>query len=220
MYEVVAANSNVHVYKIKDINSDKLMVVHRNLLLPVNFLPIDDGQETHTRGSSEVVPEVNSPEEVDHSGEVVPEVNLPDESDGSVDQTAHWVLASPGDFRMEDRQTRLSEAHDVSDCVSEPLESASDIRSDQRMQDSDVSPATNGPHDAEPQPVVTTQEDVATDALTVCTQPPGFENTAARTRQDRAINSAKRFICEMNEQVPDTPWSTVSSFVSLVKSLF
>lgn len=64
MYEVVAGNPDIHVYKIKDINSDKLKVVHRNLLLPVNFLPINDGQETRTSGSGEMVPEVN-PSEVE-----------------------------------------------------------------------------------------------------------------------------------------------------------
>ena len=154
------------------------------------------GQETHSSGS----------------GEMVPEINLPDDMDGSVERTTHRVLDSPDDFEMEDRRTRLSEAHDVSDCVSEPFESASDIRSDQRMQDSDVPPAISGRHSAEPQPVVTEHEDVATDALTVYTQPRGFENTAARTGRGRAINPLKRLICEINEQVLDTPESTVRLF--------
>ena len=236
MYEIVAANPDINVYKIKDVASDKLKVVHRNLLLPVNFLPIGDGEDTHTRGSGEVVPEVSPSEEVDHRGEVVPEVNpvvevdvsegmvpkvnLPGEIDGSVDRTVHWVLSSPDDSELEDRQTGLSEGHDVSDWVSEPFDSASVIGSDRRLEDSDVPPIINGRHSAELHPVVIAHEEVSTDALPVCTQPLGFEDTVARTRRGRAVNPPERLICEMNEQVLDTSESTVNSFIYFVKSLF
>ena len=79
LYEVVAVNPDIHFYKIKDINSGKLRVVHRNVLLRVNFLPIDNGQETHTSDIGEMVPEVNPTEEVDGSDEMVQEANPPDE---------------------------------------------------------------------------------------------------------------------------------------------
>ena len=202
----------------------------------MNFLPIGDGEDTHTRGSGEVVSEVSPSEEVDHRGEVVPEVNpvvevdvsegmvpkvnLPGEIDGSVDRTVHWVLSSPDDSELEDRQTGLSEGHDVSDWVSEPFDSASVIGSDRSLEDSDVPPIINCRHSAELHPVVIAHEEVSTDALPVCTQPLGFEDTVARTRRGRAVNPPERLICEMNEQVLDTSESTVNSFIYLVKSLF
>ena len=63
------------------------------------------------------MPEVNPVVEVDVSEGMVPKVNLPGEIDGSVDRTVHWVLSSPDDSELEDRQTGLSEGHDVSDWV-------------------------------------------------------------------------------------------------------
>ena len=67
-YEVVAVNSDINVYqrsKIKDVNSDKVKVVHRNILLPANFLPVRDMQELHSGDSDEVVHGVNPPHEED-----------------------------------------------------------------------------------------------------------------------------------------------------------
>ena len=111
---------------------------------------------------------------------------------------------------------RLSEAHDVSDCVSELFDSASGVMSEVRKQSSDVPSANSDPPDVESQQVVPTYEDTGPDELAVCIQ----ENTVARTRRGRVINPPKRLICEMNEQVLDTSESTVNSFLSLVKSLF
>ena len=130
------------------------------------------------------------------------------------------MLSSHGHFEMEDHQTRLSEARDVSDCVSEPFDSASGVMSEVRKQSSDVPSANSDPPDVESQQVVPTYEDTGPDELAVCIQPQGFENTVARTRRGRVINPPKRLICEMNEQVLDTSESTVNSFLSLVKRLF
>uniref|UniRef100_A0AAV2JJ45 Uncharacterized protein n=1 Tax=Knipowitschia caucasica TaxID=637954 RepID=A0AAV2JJ45_KNICA len=43
VYTVVDANPNIHVYKISDVDG-RTKVVHRNLLLNVNFLPLPDNQ--------------------------------------------------------------------------------------------------------------------------------------------------------------------------------
>ncbi|CAL8282342.1 unnamed protein product [Boreogadus saida] len=96
---------------------------------------------------------------------MVPKVNLPGEIDGSVDRTVHWVLSSPDDSELEDRQTGLSEGHDVSDWVSEPFHSASVIGSDRRLEDSDVPPIINGRHSAELHPVVIAHEEADQEML-------------------------------------------------------
>ncbi len=42
----------INVYRIKDVQTGKEKVVHRNLLLPVNFLSWDDGEEESVRSDS------------------------------------------------------------------------------------------------------------------------------------------------------------------------
>jgi len=54
VYTVVGANPNIHVYKIQDAEGHT-RVVHRNLLLEVNFLPfsgMDESQDTHANDQS------------------------------------------------------------------------------------------------------------------------------------------------------------------------
>lgn len=54
VYTVVGANPNIHVYKIQDAEG-RTRVVHRNLLLEVNFLPLsgmDESQDTHANDQS------------------------------------------------------------------------------------------------------------------------------------------------------------------------
>ncbi len=42
----------INVYRIKDVQTGKEKVVHRNLLLPGNFLSWDDGEEESVRSDS------------------------------------------------------------------------------------------------------------------------------------------------------------------------
>ncbi|KAJ8010022.1 hypothetical protein DPEC_G00070650 [Dallia pectoralis] len=54
VYTVVGANPNIHVYKIQDAEG-RTKVVHRNLLLEVNFLPLagmDESQDTNADDQS------------------------------------------------------------------------------------------------------------------------------------------------------------------------
>lgn len=47
VYAVVETNPKCHIYKISDVVGH-CKVVHRNLLLEVNFLPVQDAQETQS----------------------------------------------------------------------------------------------------------------------------------------------------------------------------
>lgn len=202
-YKVVAVNPVINVYKIKDVNSDRVRVVHRNLLLPVDFLPLDDEQDLQ-------------PSEGD---EAVPEVSLLDEEISVGDRTAHWVYATPN-FLEGECQVHHTDDPDVSECVLEPGDSASGIVAKESEQYSDVLPVGRGSPDAEHDSVVPTHEDTMSDEPAVCAQPQSFENAVTQTRQGRAIKPPKRLICEMNGQVLDTSESTVNSLISLVVSLF
>ncbi len=45
LYKVQSARPEINVYRIKDAQTGREKVVHRNLLLPVNFLTWDDDEE-------------------------------------------------------------------------------------------------------------------------------------------------------------------------------
>lgn len=201
-YEVVAVNPDINVYKIKDIHSDKVKVVHRNLLLPVDFLPLDDVQDHQSSDCDDEVPESTPP----------------DEEDGVGDRTAHWVHTSPAVVGLEESQDHHTDEPDVSECVLEPSDSASGVAGDVSEQCDDVLPVSDGPQAAGSHPVVPTHEDTMSDEPAVCTQPQSFETAIAQTRRGRVVKPPRRLICEMNEQVLDTSESTVNSFISLVKS--
>lgn len=58
VFVVVDRNADTHIFKIKDVSTGQEKVVHRNLLLPVNFLPLDkDECEVSDAGSSLTVSE-------------------------------------------------------------------------------------------------------------------------------------------------------------------
>lgn len=44
VFVVVDRNVNTHIFKIRDTSTGQEKVVHRNLLLPVNFLPLDNAE--------------------------------------------------------------------------------------------------------------------------------------------------------------------------------
>lgn len=85
----------------------KVRMIHRNLLLSVNFLPVDELQEPDQEDN-----DVN--DEIDVRGD---EVNHDE-------RTANLILSHPDDFVEEDVNTNHTDLPDESDCVSEMLDSS------------------------------------------------------------------------------------------------
>ncbi|RXN16245.1 gypsy retrotransposon integrase 1 [Labeo rohita] len=205
-YEVMTVYPDINVYRIREINSDKVRVVHRNLLLPVNFLPVDDPQEQDGKDD-----DVN--DEIDVHGN---KVDLDD-------RTANWILSHPDGFEEEDGRTNCTDLLVVSDCVSEILDSAStdaenlqersdvNVISDVERSDVNVTSDVDLP-EVEGQDSNLTQREQVTDEVTkepvVCTQPRHVEAAVTRTRLGRVIKPPKRLIYEMNKQHIDNSDST------------
>lgn len=213
-YEVTAVYPDINVYRIREINSDKVRLVHRNLLLSVNFLPVDEHQESDQKDD-----DVND------------EIDLQENKVDLDDRTANWVLSNPDGFDEEDKHTNCTDLPDVSDCVSEILDSASTdagnlqeindvkVRSDVNVT-SDVDLPEGGQDSNSTQGEQDQNEVIQDEESVVCTQPRQVEAAVTRTRLGRVIKPTKRLIYEMNKQHIDSSDSTVSSFVYLVKSIF
>lgn len=82
VYTVVDRNTETHTYRIRDTVTGQVKVVHRNLLMLVNFLPVDDGSAVSDPVSplSAIRTSDASDDMTDPVSEVVK--SLPDEEDG------------------------------------------------------------------------------------------------------------------------------------------
>ena len=100
IYTVLDVNHETHTYKITDNVSGRVKIVHRNLIMPVNFLPIElndssDEVSTHASGCSiQSVDGVgsdfeNEQEDMQNQAESV-HVSIPDPVD-SLGRTVDWV---------------------------------------------------------------------------------------------------------------------------------
>ncbi|XP_029702048.1 uncharacterized protein [Takifugu rubripes] len=105
VYDVVASKPDLHIYKIRD-QAGNEKTVHRNLLLQVNFLPLDVSLDV-TKAQSAVGVDVDVvPEEpgVSVGGREVESSRpsaIPSLSESSVDRTASWVQQQSPNERME-----------------------------------------------------------------------------------------------------------------------
>ncbi|KAK0153854.1 Retrovirus-related Pol polyprotein from transposon 412 [Merluccius polli] len=107
LYTVVEKQDNTHTFWIKSSATDRVKVVHRNLIMPVNFLPVqtesgDDGSGLSdlTAGATD-----DSLQDVDVAGSVA----LPD--CGPEDRTVSWISqlpASAGDHKSDSLDVPLT----------------------------------------------------------------------------------------------------------------
>ncbi|KAL0152835.1 hypothetical protein M9458_051856, partial [Cirrhinus mrigala] len=206
-YEVMTVYLDINVYRIREINSDKVRIVHKNLLLPVNFLPVDKPQEQDGKD--------------DDMNDEIDEIDLQGNKVDLDDRTANWILSNPDGFEEEDGRTNCTDLL-VSDCMSEILDSASidaenlqersnvNVLSDVEGSDVNVTSDVDLP-EMEGQDSNLTQGDQVTDEVTkepvVCTQPRHVE-AAVTQRLGRVIKPPKRLIYEMNKQHIDNADST------------
>lgn len=229
VYEVKSVKPGINVYCISDPVTSREKVVHRNLLLPVNFLPAGGHDILESSCSSD-----------NESGRSDPVV--PVDMQNSETKTLEWLLqmdeADDGDTTASHPNCSpvvavsapLSETvvnvvpHAVSEILQTPVSS---ISAEQSLSPGPsvecvVSEVGSSPpsvervhcvpsseHASDAQPCAFTQDHV------VCKQPPPL-----CTRAGRPVKPPVRLICEMNEQVVDDSASTVDSLFSFVRNMF
>lgn len=83
VYIVVAKNSSLNTYRIQHPTTGRIKTVHRNLIMPVNFLPLPSWEEPESHGYLS-------------SGDVFSEMSAASSKmDGSDARTVHWVASLP-----------------------------------------------------------------------------------------------------------------------------
>lgn len=221
LYEVMSVRSPINVYRIRDTETGREKIVHRNLLLPVNFL-YKDGVDLPSRS---------------HSSDST--ANLPDLPESDT-RTAHWVMQSDqhdcpdndsdsvalsriqcsldvqnpnskADSDTCDRSVRIELGCDVPHLLDGlPSDDELDQRSSQHSLTTPVFPLSHVVNN----PVPDTVDPV------ICNQPKHFQTGTLSTRAGRINKPPQRLICEMNGQFVHDSSPPVSSLFDVVKSLF
>lgn len=95
VYKVIDINQDIHTYKIQNPATNQVKVVHRNLLLPANFLPLEPEQEDMWSVWSILS---NDETEIE---EVRPEAIEDLEKENQTSRTLFWILQSPSGENRE-----------------------------------------------------------------------------------------------------------------------
>ena len=113
VYIVVVKNSSLNTYRIQHPTTGRIKTVHRNLITPVNFLPLPSSEEPEGHGSL-------------LSGDVISEMSAESsQMDGSDARTVHWVAGLPessGRILQEDGEV-LADGSEVEQPYEVPLTS-------------------------------------------------------------------------------------------------
>ncbi|XP_075935390.1 uncharacterized protein LOC142935134 [Anarhichas minor] len=229
VYEVASVRPGINVYSIRDPATSREKVVHRNLLLPVSFLPMEGDDALESSCSS-----------VAGSGQCDPVV--PVAVQDSVTKTIDWLLqmddASDGDTTASQPDCSLVVAvsappsetgvtvvpHTMCEVLntSNPSVQAAQLPSPGPPAGCVVSQevpsqpsAEEALHIPSPKQATDTQLGALTQDHVVCAQPPPL-----CTRAGRPVKPPVRLICEMNEQIVDDSVSSVDSLFSFVRNMF
>ncbi|KAL4008609.1 hypothetical protein ACER0C_002461 [Sarotherodon galilaeus] len=219
VFEVASVKPDINVYHIRDPVSLREKVVHRNLLLPVSFLPAE----------IECLPVSTCPSVAD-SGQGEPE--LPGDVQDGETKTVRWLMqmdqASDRDSAVGQTGCSLDVALSIPNseagstvappAVCDPVVSKlpSPAPSVECVVSRSVSSqllAEDAQHVLSPDLVTDTR--LSTEGHVVRTQPPPL-----CTRSGRPVKPPTRLICEMNEQHVDDSVSTVDSLFSFVRNMF
>lgn len=90
LYTVVEKNSQIHTYKIKNVSTGQEKVVHRNLIMPANFLPLDLEKDSETTELSTLS---EDEQDVPNDGQQEREINIPEEDQSR--RTSEWIEQLP-----------------------------------------------------------------------------------------------------------------------------
>lgn len=187
VYTVVEQNPKTHIYKISDA-SGQSKVVHRNLLLDVSFLPIQDTLENQSFVSSSEV------EGTSVCGDVDSLSNL--ERESSLARTSSWVLLDP-DRAAEasaDEEVSIPEFEDESHAHEDMAGSPEATLSDPDLVQS------NAPTDVDTTPTDSTPTQACSPADSTATQTAVVDNRIQGrvvTRTGRVVRSVNRLIESM-----------------------
>lgn len=85
VYVITWKDPSVHIYRVEDPTTKKSKVVHRNFILPVNFLPVGQTDEMSTVASTASEEDINA-----DSGDERPVFDVDEDSEDR--RTAVWIL--------------------------------------------------------------------------------------------------------------------------------
>lgn len=228
VYEVTSVRPGINVYSIRDPVTSKEKVVHRNLLLPVSFLPMggDDVLESScssVAGSEQCEPVV--PDDVqDRMTKTIDWLRQMDDAsarDATASQTDCSSVVAVSTPPSETEVTVVPHAMDEVLNTSDSSVQAAQLPSPEPLADSVVSQDAPSQPSAEealqisPKQANDTQLGALTQDQVVCAQPPPL-----CTRAGRNVKPPVRLICEMNEQIVDDSESSVDSLFSFVRNMF
>ncbi|XP_026025431.1 uncharacterized protein LOC113023556 [Astatotilapia calliptera] len=224
-YDVVSVRSGLNVYRIRESHTGKERVVHRNLLLPVNFLGL--GVEGSLASRADL--DGGNPNSGDDQGSVrstqmdhhdrtldwllkTPEIQgLANDEPVEVEGSLCDVDPSSGSIAAEDPPPEVN-AEVFENSISEfPL--LAPVSSDAALR--------QGSEPVAVAPVVP-MADVDLD-LAICTQPQSIQagmDGLAITRYGRSVRPPKRLICEMAAQKVEETSSVSGSVFAFLTSMF
>lgn len=105
MHVITWKDSSLHIYRVEDPTTKKSRVVHRNFILPVNFLPVLEPEEVST------IPSTTSEEAADEVENLSNEPLFCTEAESGGSRTAAWILngESPETFSIGETPGMLAE---------------------------------------------------------------------------------------------------------------
>lgn len=187
VYTVVEWNPKTHIYKIRDA-SGQSKVVHRNLLLDVSFLPIQDTLENRSLVSSL---------EVEGSSVCGDADNLSNlEQDSSLARTSSWVLSDPdraaeASAAEEASNTDLEDESDAHDDMTSPPETT--LSDPDPVQSNELTDVDTSPTDSSPTQTCPPADSTVTQTDAVSNRVRG----RVVTRTGRVVRSVNRLIESM-----------------------
>ncbi len=223
LYEVMSVRSPINVYQIRDTETGREKTVHRNLLLPVNFLYKDDGTALPSQSHS-----VDSTSDLPYYPEQLTGLCSLSSPTALKMTLSQWPCLEFGVlwmFRIPFRRQTLDTCNS-----SISTEQGSDVESDiPHLLDEGLVPGNEldqtstqhslampvfPPSQVDNNPVPDTVNPV------VCTQPEHIQTDTLRTRAGRTIKPPQRLICEMNNQFVHDSTPSVNSLFDVVKTPF
>lgn len=210
VYEVQSVRPEINVYRIKDSQTGREKVVHRNLLLPVSFLSWDVDEEESV---------LSNPTCATRGSPLDPALM---ENADSVSKTSEWLLRMDDSQEDDERDTNCgaSDVHiemTASECSEIDQHSLEPVQSTKNL------PVTES-HESSSCVKVPENRTVSV----ICNQPTSTHASHITTRLGRPVRPPDRLICEIDQQrlVESDPNSVAqiafqgSNFVDLIKSIF
>ncbi len=175
--------------KDKDVQTGKEKVVHRNLLLPVNFLSWDDGEEESVRSDSTGATRSSALDSA-----------LMDDPD-PVSKTSEWLLQMDGTHDRDDMQdATCGGVSDISDEMT-PENSGNDRYSPEPEHVPEPAESIKSLSASKPNEYPSClQEPDNRLAPVICKQPTSTHTGHITTRLGRSVKPPNRLICEIDSQ--------------------